>query len=181
MRSANSKVWDVPYLPIDPADVGGSYEAVIRINSQSGKGGVSYIMETEFDIQMPRALQVEFSGVVQRISDGTGEEQKSGDIWAAFDQEYLKATAPYEFVDHLTRVSEKSAEERLLTATIKKDGKRIEIEGSGSGPIDAYVAALSKDSGREIKGFSYSEHSVGTGADATAVAFVEAAVDGRRL
>ena len=181
MKTANSNVWDVPYLPIDPADVGGSYEAVIRINSQSGKGGISYIMETEFDIQMPRALQVEFSGVVQRISDGTGAEQKSGDIWAAFEQEYLEAKQPYEFIEHLTRVGTNASEIRNLTATIKKDGQQIDIEGAGTGPIDAYVAALSQDSGRDVKVFSYSEHSVGSGANATAIAFVEAEVDGQRL
>ncbi|MBT5496183.1 MAG: 2-isopropylmalate synthase, partial [Alphaproteobacteria bacterium] len=89
MESSNSQVWDVPYLPIDPLDVGANYEAVIRINSQSGKGGISYIMETEFGIQMPRALQVEFSGAVQKISDTSGEEQSPDDIWKAFDQEYL--------------------------------------------------------------------------------------------
>ena len=181
MNASNSTLWDVPYLPIDPADVGASYEAVIRINSQSGKGGVSYIMETEFGVQMPRALQVEFSGVVQRISDGTGEEQKSGDIWGAFESEYLNATAPFEFVDHMTRVATNASEVRLLTATMNKDGEKVEIEGSGSGPIDAFVDALGKAAGVEIKVFSYSEHSVGVGADATAIAFVETEVDGKHL
>ncbi|MEQ9515599.1 2-isopropylmalate synthase, partial [Roseitalea porphyridii] len=181
MRVANSDHWDVPYLPIDPADVGASYEAVIRINSQSGKGGISYIMETEFGVQMPRALQVEFSGVVQRISDDTGAEQKSEDIWKAFESEYLKANTPYAFVDHLTRVSTNASEVRLLTATMRKDGETIEIEGKGAGPIDAFVDALSKETGLDIKVYSYSEHSVGGGANATAIAFVEAEVDGRRL
>ena len=181
MRVANSEHWDVPYLPIDPADVGASYEAVIRINSQSGKGGISYIMETEFGVQMPRALQVEFSGVVQRISDDTGAEQKSEDIWNAFEIEYLKANTPYAFVDHLTRVATNASEVRLLTATMRKDGETIEIEGKGAGPIDAFVHALSKETGLDIKVYSYSEHSVGGGANATAIAFVEAEVDGKRL
>lgn len=181
MKTANSDIWDVPYLPIDPEDVGASYEAVIRINSQSGKGGIAYIMETEYGVQMPRALQVEFSGVVQRISDGTGEEQKPEDIWAAFEQEYLNATKPFEFVDHITRVATNASEVRLLTATVIKDGQEIEIEGQGTGPIDAYVDALSKAAGTGIKVFSYSEHSVGVGADATAIAFVETEVGGRQL
>jgi 2-isopropylmalate synthase len=181
MKTANSEKWDVPYLPIDPADVGASYEAVIRINSQSGKGGISYIMETEFGVQMPRALQVEFSGVVQRISDATGAEQTSADIWSAFEKEYLQADTPYGFIDHITRVATNASEVRLITATMKKDGEDKEIEGQGSGPIDAFVDAMRKETGKEIKVFSYSEHSVGIGADATAIAFVEAEVDGRHL
>jgi len=181
LKTSNSPQWDVPYLPIDPADVGASYEAVIRINSQSGKGGISYIMETEFGIQMPRALQVEFSGVVQQISDGTGEEQTSGDIWAAFEQEYLSATTPYEFVEHVTRPGSHASEVRELTAKMRRGGAVIEIVGKGTGPIDAYVDALHTDTGADIKVFSYSEHSVGTGADATAIAFVEAEVNGRHL
>ncbi|MFT5508708.1 MAG: 2-isopropylmalate synthase [Hyphomicrobiaceae bacterium] len=180
-KTANSEVWDVPYLPIDPADVGASYEAVIRINSQSGKGGISYIMETEYGIQMPRALQVEFSGVVQQISDGTGEEQTSTDIWAAFEKEYLNATAPYEFLEHVTRPGSHASEIRELTAKMRKSGQELELEGKGTGPIDAYVDAIGRDAGVDVKVFSYSEHSVGSGADATAIAFVEAEVDGRRL
>ena len=181
LETSNSQEWDVPYLPIDPADIGASYEAVIRINSQSGKGGISYIMETDFGIQMPRALQVEFSRVVQNISETTGEEQTPSDIWAAFEAEYLNAVSPYEFVEHLTRTGSHASEVRHLTATVRKDGTTMEIDGTGNGPIDAYVNALSKDSGRDIKVFSYSEHSVGSGSDATAIAFVETEVDGHRL
>ena len=181
MESSNSQVWDVPYLPIDPLDVGANYEAVIRINSQSGKGGISYIMETEFGIQMPRALQVEFSGAVQKISDTSGEEQSPDDIWKAFDQEYLSAKTPYEFVEHQTRADTHASEKRLMTATVKKNGMDAVIEGEGNGPIDAYVDALKKDSGKDIKVFSYSEHSVGGGSDASAIAFVETEVDGKHL
>jgi 2-isopropylmalate synthase len=181
MESSNSRAWDVPYLPIDPLDVGANYEAVIRINSQSGKGGISYIMETEFGIQMPRALQVEFSGAVQKISDSSGEEQSPDDIWKAFDQEYLSAKTPYEFVEHQTRADTHASEKRLITATVKKTGTNVAIEGEGNGPIDAYVDALKKDSGKDIKVFSYSEHSVGGGSDASAIAFVETEVDGKHL
>tara|TARA_A100000164_G_scaffold332239_1_gene321994 strand:- start:420 stop:2096 length:1677 start_codon:yes stop_codon:yes gene_type:complete len=181
MESSNSQAWDVPYLPIDPLDVGANYEAVIRINSQSGKGGISYIMETEFGIQMPRALQVEFSGAVQKISDTSGEEQSPDDIWKAFNQEYLSAKTPYEFVEHQTRADTHASEKRLMTATVKKDGVNVAIEGEGNGPIDAYVDALQKDSRKDIKVFSYSEHSVGGGSDASAIAFVETEVDGKHL
>jgi 2-isopropylmalate synthase len=181
MKTSNSPVWDVPYLPIDPADVGASYEAVIRINSQSGKGGISYIMETEYGIQMPRALQVEFSGVIQEISDNTGEEQTADAIWSAFEREYLTAKVPYEFVEHVTRPGTHASEVRELTATVRKSGREIEITGKGNGPIDAYVDAIRRDAGVDVKVFSYSEHSVGSGADATAIAFVEAEVDGQKL
>lgn len=181
LKTVNSPVWDVPYLPIDPADVGASYEAVIRINSQSGKGGISYIMETEYGIQMPRALQVEFSGVVQQISDGTGAEQTAADLWAAFEKEYLDARSPYEFVEHVTRVGAHASEIRKMSATVRKFGEIIELEGAGTGPIDAYVDAIKRDAGVDVKVFSYSEHSVGSGADAVAIAFVEAEVDGRHL
>ncbi len=181
MKESNSQVWDVPYLPIDPADVGGSYEAVIRINSQSGKGGIAYIMETEFGVQMPRNLQIEFSQVVQRITDDTGTEQTPDDIWSAFQSEYLEAKSPYRFLDHHTVTDTHASEIRRLTATVEKDGTAVALEGKGTGPIDAYVDALRRETGKDIKVYSYSEHSVGGGADATAIAFVEAEVDGRHL
>ncbi len=181
LSKSNSAIWDVPYLPIDPADVGASYEAVIRINSQSGKGGISYIMETEFGIQLPRSLQVEFSGVVQENSDATGREQTAADIWAAFDKEYLSANQPYEFVEHIMRVGSHASEVRQLTATMRHNGEEITIVGNGNGPIDAFVDAISKASGLKVNVFSYAEHSVGSGSNATAIAFVEAEVDGQRL
>ena len=181
MAESNSQAWDVPYLPIDPADVGGSYEAVIRINSQSGKGGIAYVMETEHGIQMPRNLQIEFSQVIQRISDDSGKEQSPGDIWNAFESEYLEAKTPYRFHNHRSVPDTHASEIRRLTANLEKDGAEIVIEGKGTGPIDAYVDALKRETGQDIKVYSYSEHSVGGGADATAIAFVEAEVDGRRL
>ena len=181
MKDSNSGEWDVPYLPIDPEDVGAVYEEVIRINSQSGKGGIAYIMEEEYGVQMPRNLQIEFSRVVQGISDDTGQEQKPEDIWSAFESEYLKAESPYGFVDHQTIPDTHASEIRRLTATVKKNGGEVKIEGRGTGPIDAYVDALTKETGKDIKVYSYSEHSVGMGADATAIAFVEAEVGGEKI
>ncbi len=181
MKDSNSGEWDVPYLPIDPEDVGAVYEEVIRINSQSGKGGIAYIMEEEYGVQMPRNLQIEFSRVVQGISDDTGQEQKPEDIWSAFETEYLKAESPYGFVDHQTIPDTHASEIRRLTATVKKNGGEMTIEGRGTGPIDAYVDALTKETGKGIKVYSYSEHSVGMGADATAIAFVEAEVGGEKI
>ena len=181
LSKSNSSAWDVPYLPIDPADVGASYEAVIRINSQSGKGGISYIMETEFGIQLPRSLQVEFSRVVQENSDTTGREQTPADIWTAFEREYLDARTPYEFVDHITRVGSHASEVRELSASMLLNGDAITIDGHGNGPIDAFVDALGKACGHKINVFSYAEHSVGSGSNANAIAFVEAEVGGYRL
>jgi 2-isopropylmalate synthase len=181
MKSSNSREWDVPYLPIDPADIGAEYEAVIRINSQSGKGGIAYIMETEYGIQMPRNLQIEFSRVVQEISDDTGKEQKPEDIWNAFEKEYLSADKPYGVVDHQTLSATHASEVKKLTATMAKNGGEIAIEGRGTGPIDAFVDAMKRETGKDIKVYSYSEHSVGMGSDAAAIAFVETEVDGKRL
>jgi 2-isopropylmalate synthase len=181
MKSSNSREWDVPYLPIDPADIGAEYEAVIRINSQSGKGGIAYIMETEYGIQMPRNLQIEFSRVVQEISDDTGKEQKPEDIWNAFEKEYLSADKPYGIVDHQTLSATHASEVKKLTATMAKNGGEIAIEGRGTGPIDAFVDAMKRETGKDIKVYSYSEHSVGVGSDAAAIAFVETEVDGKRL
>ena len=181
MKSSNSREWDVPYLPIDPADIGAEYEAVIRINSQSGKGGIAYIMETEYGIQMPRNLQIEFSRVVQEISDDTGKEQKPEDIWNAFEKEYLAADKPYGVVDHQTLSATHASEVKKLTATMAKNGGEISIEGRGTGPIDAFVDAMKRETGKDIKVYSYSEHSVGMGSDAAAIAFVETEVDGKRL
>jgi 2-isopropylmalate synthase len=138
-------------------------------------------MEEEHGIQMPRHLQIEFSRVVQNITDDTGKEQRPEDIWNAFEQEYLQATTPYDFVDHQTVTATHASEVRHLTATVAKDGAEIKIEGRGTGPIDAYVDAMKRETGMDITVYSYSEHSVGTGSDAKAIAFVEAEVDGKRL
>ena len=138
-------------------------------------------MEEEYGVQMPRNLQIEFSRVVQCISDDTGQEQKPEDIWSAFETEYLKAETPYGFVDHQTIPDTHASEIRRLTATVKKNGGAVKIEGRGTGPIDAYVDALTKETGKDIKVYSYSEHSVGMGADATAIAFVEAEVGGEKI
>ncbi len=181
MEQSNSNQWDVPYLPIDPEDIGASYEAVIRINSQSGKGGVAYIMETEYGIHMPRALQIEFSRVVQEKADDLGTEQKPEDIWKTFETEYLEAKSPVEFLDHQTRPATHASELRSMKAQVIINGEEKKLESVGNGPIDAYVAALKKELGRDIRVFFYSEHSVGGGSDATAVAYVEAEVDGKRL
>lgn len=182
LEKSNSGVWEVPYLPIDPRDVGSSYEAVIRVNSQSGKGGVAYLLEADHGIKLPRKLQIEFSSVIQQVSDDTGKEITSQQIWDHFDKEFLSNETPYAFLDHRTVPETHASEVRAITATVKKNGEEIEIHGHGNGPIDAYINALKEEAGIDIKVLDYSEHAVGTGANATAVAYVEArTTDGRTL
>ncbi|MTI10615.1 2-isopropylmalate synthase [Curvivirga aplysinae] len=173
IEQANSDMWDVPYLPIDPEDVGASYEAVIRVNSQSGKGGVAYIMETDHGIRMPRKLQIEFSGVVQKVTDSSGKEVTSQDIYDTFNSEYLNNTTPYGFVSHRTVPDTHASEVREITATVTKNGEEVELLGKGNGPVDAYMNVMKAETGIEAKLLDYSEHATGSGADATAVAYIE--------
>ena len=180
MKASNSGLWEVPYLPIDPADLGRSYEAVIRINSQSGKGGVAYVLEQDYGLQLPRRLQIEFSKAVQAITDREGKELTSREIWEAFKAEYLDEAGSFGFVDH-TSLPDRDAG-RALDATIRVKGKQRRIEGHGTGPIDAFVDALASSLAIELEVVDYHEHAVGAGANATAVAYVEARTgNGRTL
>jgi len=183
MEVSNSSMWEVPYLPIDPADVGGSYEAVIRVNSQSGKGGVAYIMESEFGMEMPKRLQVEFQGAVQGIADETGKELSAREIWDAFENEYLAPGEDgYSFVEYATEPDRSHLGMRNLTATLENGAGTVEVHGRGNGPIDAFVHGLQDRFGMPIEVLDYHEHAIGAGADATAVAYVEVKdPDGRAL
>ncbi len=174
-------IWDVPYLPIDPRDVGRSYEAVIRVNSQSGKGGIAYLLEQDHGLALPRRLQIEFSQVVQSLADATGKELSSADLWSAFRDEYLERVEPFAFVEHRDSASGPSHEDRL-TATLRDHGVERIVSGRGNGPIDAFVDALRGQCGLDVRLMDYHEHAAGRGADATAVAYVEVqAPDGTML
>lgn len=173
MEVSQSPVWEVPYLPIDPKDLGRSYEAVIRINSQSGKGGIAYILEHEHGLELPRLLQIEFSKVVQAIADSEGVELSADRLWRAFSQEYLDGNGRYAFVSHLTEPATNDAETRELHARILEDGREIEIDGRGNGPIDGFVDAIKRHTGVAFDFVDYREHSMGAGANATAVAYVQ--------
>jgi len=170
---ANSPVWEVPYLPIDPADMGRSYEAIIRINSQSGKGGIAYIMETDHGFHLPRRLQSEFSQIIQKATDESESEHSSDEIWQSFQAEYLNPDRPIDFVDHKTVPDTHATEVRNLTATVRIDGEERKIEGRGNGPIDGYCNALRQSAGIDMALIDYEEHAIGTGADTTAVCYVE--------
>ncbi len=173
LKQANSELWEVPYLPIDPQDLGRNYDAVIRVNSQSGKGGVAYLLQEDYGIELPRMLQVEFSKVIQQITDETGKELSSSYINEVFEKEYLEAAGSIEFVNHQTTVDTHASERRILSATIRENGTEKVIEGAGTGPIDAYMGALKDNFGIDLAVNDYREHTTGFGADAVAVAYVE--------
>ncbi|MDY0067935.1 MAG: 2-isopropylmalate synthase [Steroidobacteraceae bacterium] len=162
-------LWEVPYLPIDPRDVGRTYESVIRVNSQSGKGGIAYLLERDYDLTMPRRLQIEFSQVVQAVTDATGKELSSAEIWSLFQREYLEQDGPYVYGGHQLSHSRDREEIERLVLKLKRHGQGALLHGEGNGPIDAVVNAL----GLRFDVLSYEEHSIGTGSNARAVAFVE--------
>ncbi|GAA4837395.1 2-isopropylmalate synthase [Saccharopolyspora rosea] len=164
--------WEVPYLPIDPKDVGRTYEAVIRVNSQSGKGGVAYVMKTEHQLDLPRKLQIEFSKVVQTHTDGEGGEVSPALMWDTFSREYLEATAPLKLVRQ--RVDGEDGAERI-TAAVVVDGEEQQITGVGNGPVSAFVDALSSI-GYDVRVLDYNEHAMTAGDDARAAAYLECAV-----
>jgi 2-isopropylmalate synthase len=162
-------IWEVPYLPIDPRDLGRTYESVIRVNSQSGKGGIAYLLERDYGLTMPRRLQIEFSQVVQAVTDATGKELSLEQIWSLFEREYLGENGAYVYSAHqLSPLREHQNIERL-TLKLKCNGQGALLHGEGNGPIDAIVDAL----GLRFDVLSYEEHSMGSGSDARAVAFVE--------
>jgi 2-isopropylmalate synthase len=160
--------WDIPYLPIDPKDLGRNYDAVIRVNSQSGKGGIAYLLEEGYGIELPRRLQIEFSQVVQGVMDDTGKEQSAADIWRIFEQEF--ALDEVAVVDPVIVTRDKGVV--ALTAEVLAGGRRMALQGTGSGPIDAFVAALHTH-GHAVRVLDYHEHAIGSGADARAVAYIE--------
>jgi len=165
-------VWDMPYLPIDPKDLGRSYEAVIRVNSQSGKGGISYLLESEYGLQLPRRLQIEFSQAVQREMDASGKELSAADLWALFEREYgLRAVQAPQY-----RLSESGGVVQL-SADLAVEGGRETVQGEGTGPIDAFVQALGERTGRAVRVLDYTEHAIGEGANAKAIAYVELRID----
>ena len=176
-EAAGDVVWDVPYLPIDPADVGREYEAVIRINSQSGKGGVAYVLQHDYGFDLPRALQIEFSKTVQAQSEASGGEISPAEIAAAFEAEYLAVDSPFGLVDY--HVADDGHGNVVLEVSLSESGGVRTLWGSGTGPIDAFVDALRRDLVVEVSVRDYCEHSVGSGADAAAVAYVEVLTAGR--
>ena len=170
----------MPYLPIDPKDVGRTYEAVIRVNSQSGKGGVAYIMKADHGLMLPRRLQIEFSQVIQKITDGEGGEVSSKEMWDVFADEYLAPVRPLERIRQRVIAAETDGGTDSIEATVRIDGVETEIRGEGNGPLAAFVHALS-GVGIHVQVLDYSEHAMSSGEQAKAAAYVEASINGRTV
>lgn len=181
-RASNKTLWEVPYLPIDPQDVGRSYEAIIRINSQSGKGGIAYVLQADYGLNLPRALQVEFREDVQRITDAEGTELSVKRIYDRFIERYVEQPgARIRFLDHHTLPDPEHRGERLLEATILDGDKEVTITGRGTGPIDGFVDALSRHLGIEMSVADYSEHSLQHGSNASAISYMDIEYEGGEL
>ncbi len=182
IKVANKPLWEVPYLPIDPQDVGRTYEAIIRINSQSGKGGIAYILQQDYGINLPRNLQVEFREDIQRITDEEGKELPSKSIYNRFMERYVEQPqARLKFVDHHTYPVSEQKGVRIVSAEITDRGVTKQIEGRGTGPIDGFINALSIYLGIELSVADYSEHSLQHGSNAAAIAYVEVEYPGGKL
>ncbi|MFT7723445.1 MAG: 2-isopropylmalate synthase [Roseateles sp.] len=166
----DGEIWDMPYLPIDPKDLGRSYDAVIRVNSQSGKGGIAYLLETEYGLELPRRLQIEFSQVVQAVMDDMGKELSAADLYAIFEREYAIGDAGTSVLQ--PQMSE-SGGAMQLSAEVMLNGWMGRVQGEGNGPIDAFVNALGVRAGTPVRVLDYHEHAIGSGADARAVAYLE--------
>ena len=173
----DADVWDMPYLPIDPKDLGRSYEAVIRVNSQSGKGGMAYLLETEYGIELPRRLQIEFSQAVQAVMDVQGREMSAADLWSVFASEYR---LDGRLLDSY-RLDEEGGGRVRLHASLHIDGRPLGLSGQGNGPVDAFAAALQTAFDAELQVLDYHEHAIGSGAKARAAAYIEMRVGQRRL
>ena len=176
MKKSNKTLWEVPYLPIDPQDVGRSYEAIIRINSQSGKGGIAYILQSDYGLNLPRALQIEFRDVIQHITDKEGKELPSKRIYDEFVKTYVKQNnGRFGFVDYKTKADPKEKGRINVTATITDHGKEQTIKGTGTGLVDGFIDAFSKYLNEKLSVVDYSEHSLQRGSDAKAICYMEIA------
>ncbi|MEG3765865.1 2-isopropylmalate synthase [Alteromonas sp. 14N.309.X.WAT.G.H12] len=164
-------IWQVPYLPVDPADVGRNYDAVVRVNSQSGKGGVSFLLNRETGLQLPRKLQIEFSRIVQQHNDTTGKEMNASDIVALFEQTYL--TAPQGIEYGVSQLQTSDDKQQHIAIDVIIDGEPVTLSGVGNGPIDAAANAISKLVGETVEIINYHEHSLGEGAGVSAVCYLE--------
>jgi 2-isopropylmalate synthase len=169
----NDGVWEVPYLPVDPKDLGRSYEAVIRINSQSGKGGIAYVLKTDYGLDLPRPLQIEFSQIVQEMTDDTGKEATAVAIWDLFRETYFSAEAPLQLIEQHSVPLAHAAERRHLTAKVRWQGAVREIDGEGNGPIDAFIDAIRRHLGIEVVLADYREHAITGSASADAAAYIQ--------
>ena len=176
MRESNNPIWEVPYLPIDPADLGRSYEAVVRINSQSGKGGVAFLLEKDHGVSLPRRLQISMSQKIQKLADESGKEINTSQIWEIFETNFLIPKEGFSYLNH-TSSSENGVHHLNLNLNI--NGNEVAISGSGNGPIDSLMNGLTKKIGTEIKVSDYHQSAISSGSDAKAAAYIELERDGK--
>ena len=173
LRSSNDPQWEVPYLPIDPADLGRTYEAVVRINSQSGKGGVAFLLEKDHGVSLPRRLQISMSQKIQKIADETGKEISTSEIWEIFHTNFVMPKSGHSFKNYSLKTSDATDVSDHIRAEIEIGGKNHEISGSGNGPIDAFVNALNQKLSIDIKVSDYHQSAISSGSDAQAAAYIE--------
>ena len=176
IKKSNDPKWEVPYLPIDPADLGRNYEAVVRINSQSGKGGVAFLLEKDHGVSLPRRLQISLSQRIQKLADDTGKEISSSQIWDIFEKKYLQPVNNYSYIKHS---SSSKDDLHKLELTMNMNNEKTTIQGSGNGPIDSFVNGLSEKIGVEIKVADYHQTAISSGSDAKAAAYIELEKDGK--
>ena len=176
MKQSNNPEWAVPYLPIDPADLGRSYEAVVRINSQSGKGGVAFLLEKDHGVSLPRRLQISMSQKIQELADETGKEISSSEIWGIFEENFLKPKNNFSYQSHTSSTKDDVNE---LEVTMIMNAKEVTVSGKGNGPIDSFVNGLSKEFGINIKISDYHQSAISSGSDAQAAAYIELEKDGQ--
>ncbi len=176
IKKSNDPKWEVPYLPIDPADLGRNYEAVVRINSQSGKGGVAFLLEKDHGVSLPRRLQISLSQRIQKLADDTGKEISSSQIWDIFEKKYLQPVNNYSYLKHS---SSSKDDLHKLELTMNMNNEETTIQGSGNGPIDSFVNGLSEKIGVEIKVADYHQTAISSGSDAKAAAYIELEKDGK--
>ena len=176
IKKSNDPKWEVPYLPIDPADLGRNYEAVVRINSQSGKGGVAFLLEKDHGVSLPRRLQISLSQRIQKLADDTGKEISSSQIWDIFEKKYLQPVNNYSYIKHS---SSSKDDLHKLELTMNMNNEETTIQGSGNGPIDSFVNGLSEKIGVKIKVADYHQTAISSGSDAKAAAYIELEKDGK--
>ncbi len=181
LEKSNQPEWEVPYLPIDPADLGRSYEAVVRINSQSGKGGIAFILEKDHGVSLPRRLQINLSEKVQRVADETGKEVMSRDIWKVFENNYIDTHGKFKLINYALSSSEDSSGNTTdqVEITLKNKNNKVSLKGIGGGPIEAFVSAVNDHFKTSISVSDYHQHSVTSGSDAKAAAFIELTLKGK--
>ena len=170
IKKSNDPKWQVPYLPIDPADLGRSYEAVVRINSQSGKGGVAFLLEKDHGVSLPRRLQISLSQKIQKLAEETGKEISSSQIWDIFETNYLKPINNFSYIEHS---STSNGDAHFLKLIMNMENEEIKIKGNGNGPIDSFINGLSEKLGMQIKVADYHQSAISSGSDAKAAAYIE--------